>query len=117
MAIEVSSAVIETLLAEAHAAAPNECCGLLFGEEDRIEVAAPTRNVHSDPESHFEIDPKALIDAHRDARSGGIRLTGYYHSHPNGLAEPSATDRAMADADGLIWAIVAAGREIGRAHV
>ena len=110
MAIEVSSAVIETLLAEAQAAAPNECCGLLFGEGQGIAAAAPTRNLHPEPESHFEIDPKALIDAHRGARSGGATLIGYYHSHPNGMAEPSATDREMAAADGMIWAIVAAGR-------
>ena len=110
MALEVSSAVIETLLTEARAAAPEECCGILLGSCGRIGAASPARNVHQDPLDHFEIDPQALIDAHRSARSGGQQVAGYYHSHPNGLAEPSATDRAMAAADGLVWAIVAAGR-------
>ncbi len=42
-------------------------------------------------------------------RMGGPELAGYYHSHPNGPLEPSATDRALAAADGMIWAIVALG--------
>ena len=34
------------------------------------------------------------------------RCVGYYHSHPTGPAEPSATDRAQASGDGRVWAIV-----------
>jgi proteasome lid subunit RPN8/RPN11 len=36
-------------------------------------------------------------------------VLGYYHSHPNSRAEPSADDRAQASGDSRIWAIVAAG--------
>ena len=110
MPIEVSSKVIETLLGEAARAHPRECCGLLFGKGDEIISAQPTANVHPEPSRHFEIDPRALLDAHRAARGGGRQVVGYYHSHPNGAAEPSATDRAMAAPDGAIWAIIAAGR-------
>ena len=35
---------------------------------------------------------------------------GYYHSHPNGRAEPSPTDRASAAHDGKVWAIAANGQ-------
>jgi len=110
MALEVSSAVIETLLAAAAEAHPRECCGLLFGQGERIDASRRADNVHPTPQSHFEIDPQTLIDAHRAARNGGPEPVGYYHSHPNGLAEPSATDRATAAGDGSIWAIIAAGR-------
>jgi proteasome lid subunit RPN8/RPN11 len=34
-------------------------------------------------------------------------VLGYYHSHPSGQAEPSATDCACASEDGRIWAIIA----------
>lgn len=88
---------------------PRECCGILLGAGDRIEVIRPAANVHPHPARHFEIDPQALVDAHRAARQGGPQVLGYYHSHPNGLAEPSATDRAMAHRAGEIWAIVADG--------
>ena len=74
-----------------------------------ITTLQPARNVHPTPETHFEIDPQALIDAHRAARGGGAEVLGYYHSHPHGPAEPSATDRALAARDGRVWAIAAKG--------
>jgi proteasome lid subunit RPN8/RPN11 len=97
------------ILAAADAAAPHEACGLLLGTATHIGTAAPTANVHSDPARHFEIDPAALIAAHKAARAGGLAVLGYFHSHPNGLARPSATDAASAAGDGRIWAIAAAG--------
>jgi proteasome lid subunit RPN8/RPN11 len=101
------------ILAAAQEAHPNEACGLLLGTALHIETALPAANVHPDPARHFEIDPAALIAAHKAARaakdSGGAEVIGYFHSHPNGLARPSATDAAMASGDGRIWAIAAAG--------
>ena len=110
MTIAVTSAVLEGLLAEARAAHPLECCGLLFGADSAIFGHRPVANVHATPRTHFEIDPQALIDAHRAMRQGGPELAGYYHSHPAGAPEPSATDRALAADDGMIWAIVAGDR-------
>jgi proteasome lid subunit RPN8/RPN11 len=109
MDLEVTSGTIATLLEEATRAHPRECCGLLLGKGGRVAMARPAANVHPDPERHFEIDPKALIAAHRAQRAGGLDVLGYYHSHPNGRAEPSAEDRAQASGDGRIWAIVADG--------
>ena len=100
---------LERLLQEAASAHPQECCGILLGEGAHITAIQPAPNVHPDPHAHFEIDPQALVDAHRAARSGGPKVLGYYHSHPNGLARPSATDRAQAAHDGSLWAIVADG--------
>jgi proteasome lid subunit RPN8/RPN11 len=94
--------------AEASRAAPEECCGILLGHGALIEQAVPARNVHPTPRSHFEIDPQALIDAFRAARAGGPEVIGYYHSHPLGPAEPSATDSAEAPGDGRVWAIIGA---------
>lgn len=104
-----------TITASAHsaiiaaAATPNEACGLLLGTSSHITKAEPTANVAHDPARHFEIDPAALIAAHRAARDGGPQIVGYFHSHPNGLARPSATDAASASGDGRVWAIVAGG--------
>ena len=98
--------VLDTLRAEADRAAPEECCGVLLGRPGTIEEARPARNVADARLRRFEIDPQALVDAHRAARAGGPQVLGYYHSHPGGPAEPSAIDRAMAAGDGRIWAIV-----------
>ena len=110
MALEVSSNVLERLLAEAQNAHPRECCGVLLGKGPAISDIRLAANVHPQPETHFEIDPQALVDAHRTARQGGPQVLGYYHSHPNGLDRPSHTDEAMITGQGLIWAIIAAGR-------
>jgi proteasome lid subunit RPN8/RPN11 len=107
MDIEVTRAVLDALREMSEAAHPHEACGMLLGDGSQITDVVPTRNVHPTPATHFEIDPQALIDAHRAERDGGPRIMGYYHSHPNGDARPSETDRAMAAGDGKLWAIVA----------
>lgn len=105
----LSPAAHAAILAAAAAAHPHEACGLLLGTATHIETAQATANVHPEPAHHFEIDPAALIAAHKAARGGGPQIIGYFHSHPNGLARPSATDAASAAHDGRIWAIAAAG--------
>lgn len=107
MQIEVTSEALGAMRARAAAAHPLEACGILLGEGGRITAAIETRNIHPTPQTHFEIDPQALIDAHRAARGGGPQVIGYYHSHPAGDAAPSATDRACASGDGKVWAIIA----------
>lgn len=113
MVLEVTSVVIDALVAETALALPRECCGLLLGQgrgaDARILQAASSPNVAAEPERYFEIDPRILIDAHRGARDGGAQIIGYYHSHPTGAGQPSATDRAMAAGDGMVWGIVANG--------
>lgn len=96
------------MVAESASALPAECCGLLLGH-GAIERAVPTANVAADPLRHFEIDPQALISAHRAARAGGPQVLGYYHSHPSGHPVPSATDCRHAGGDGRVWAIAARG--------
>ena len=77
----------------------------------RVSQAHATANVHPNPATHFEIDPAALIAAHKAERAGGPQVIGYYHSHPSGDPVPSSTDRAQAAHDGKVWAIVAGGPE------
>lgn len=107
MDLEVTSAALDHMRQAARGAHPREACGILLGEDGRITEAFATANIHPSPHTHFEIDPQALIDAHRAARSDGPQVIGYFHSHPVGLPEPSATDRACASGDGRIWAIIA----------
>lgn len=112
MDIHVTRQVLEQMHAAARTAHPKEACGILLGEGRRITDFREAQNIHPTPETHFEIDPQALIDAHRGARGGGAQVIGYFHSHPTGPARPSATDIAMASAVsanwGSIWAIYGA---------
>lgn len=104
----MTSRAVAAMQTHAADAFPHEACGLLLGTAGRIVAAVPARNIHPAPATHFEIDPQALIDAHRAARAGTApQVLGYYHSHPQGIAAPSATDRACASGDGRVWAILA----------
>ncbi len=108
MCIEVTSFALAAMRAAAVEAYPNEACGILLGEGKRVKALRLVANVHPTPQTHFEIDPQALIDAHRDERAGGAKLIGYFHSHPTGDPRPSETDRASSAGDGRIWAICGA---------
>jgi proteasome lid subunit RPN8/RPN11 len=107
MDLILSSNDHQQLLHWALEAGENECCGILRGTGRRVRAVELTRNVAPDPARHFEIDPAALIAAHKSARAGGLPLLGYFHSHPNGIAVPSVMDVAQAAPDGLIWLIMA----------
>jgi proteasome lid subunit RPN8/RPN11 len=106
MTLRISRQHLEQLLLVAKTTAPSECCGLLFGSNGQLDAVAVTHNVSATPETHFEIDPSALIAAERQARSGGPALLGHFHSHPAGQCRPSKTDAQMAAVDGRIWMII-----------
>ncbi len=101
----MSEHVLQAMQKAAVDAHPQEACGILLGEGAVVTHFEETGNVHPSPHTHFEIDPQALIAAHRADREGGLQLLGYFHSHPKGAAKPSKTDQEQAAGDGKIWAI------------
>ncbi len=109
MVLDISSAVVAHIHAAAAATPDREVCGLIFGTTRAIAAAQACANVAADPARRFELDPAALLAAHRDARAGGATIVGHYHSHPSGSATPSTCDAEAAAADGAIWLIVAGG--------
>jgi proteasome lid subunit RPN8/RPN11 len=111
--VRISSAALEAIRAHAQTEPEREACGLLFGAPDHVSAVRPAANVAESPARRFEIDGSALFAAIRAERAGGPKLVGYYHSHPSGLAEPSATDREMAARDGRLWVIIAGAATTG----
>jgi desampylase len=107
MSVNISRAMLAQIVDWAARSPEKEVCGLLFGDEVHISGWSVARNVADDPARRFEIDPAALIAAHRAARAGGPAIVGYVHSHPSGSVMPSACDAEMALGDGAIWLIVA----------
>lgn len=109
MDLTLAQSALAAMLSAAAARHPHEACGLLLGTAGAITHFRETANVAPDPRRHFEIDPAALIAAHRAARAGGPPIAGYFHSHPTGDPAPSPTDRAGAAHDRRIWAIAGGG--------
>lgn len=106
MKLIISSQILGELQKAAKNAAPEECCGLLFGENAVISNYQLATNVAGAPERHFEIDPAVLISAERNMREGGSSILGYFHSHPSSNINPSKTDAQSAAPDGRIWLIL-----------
>ena len=73
-------------------ALPDEGCGLLLGTPSgEVRKVVPSPNIaHS--AKVYEIDPKVLLRASREADNDGIEIIGVFHSHTHSEAYPSPTD-------------------------
>lgn len=89
---------------------PAECCGLMEGVADsgaaQVFALHPARNIAS-ASDRFEIHPEDHFQALRTARANGRAIVGCYHSHPNGIPQPSETDREGGGEENFIWLIAA----------
>ena len=110
MAVHLSRDLLDQIIGHAAQTPEREVCGLLTGTAERIEFAIAADNVAAEPARRFEIDPAVHFAAIRRARAGGPQVMGHYHSHPNGLAEPSACDAAAAAGPPALWLLVAEKR-------
>jgi proteasome lid subunit RPN8/RPN11 len=98
------------ILGIARAAVPRECCGLVLGkrrgDDAHAQALHPARNLAVRIDQ-FEIAPEDHFSAQRHARNIGQEVIGCYHSHPGGLAAPSAADLAGAAENDFLWLIAA----------
>jgi len=74
---------------------PEEACGLVAGRDGRGVRFYPIENVHHSPVA-FEMEPVQQVRAMLAMEADGLELLAIYHSHPDGPAQPSATDVALA---------------------
>jgi len=76
---------------------PNECCGALIANGDTIVQAFRLPNTTLEgARRRFMIGPDDYRMAEKRARERSGTLAGFYHSHPDHPARPSATDLAQA---------------------
>lgn len=100
--LTISKESWEIIVADACAAYPRECCGVLLGELDPADddlrtatVAIPCRNAHQEGRNdRFFIHPDDQLAAQKRARAEGLEVLGFFHSHPDEHAYFSATDLA-----------------------
>ena len=78
---------------------PNECCGILFGNEidggHAVTALKPIDNARESGEQYhrFLITAEDMVQAELEARKLGLDIVGFYHSHPDHPARPSDYDR------------------------
>ena len=87
----LKSDISEMLISHAKAEYPRECCGILLGEctngRKTVSKLIQTENT-ANGTAHFQIDPLAVAKAEQ----GPFEILGFYHSHPDCEAIPSAED-------------------------
>lgn len=91
-AIAIPPAVREAIYAHAREAFPDECCGYLVGAAGEVDEVVRCTNAQRGPD-RFGIDGAELLAFARSLRSARPARV-VYHSHTNGRAYFSATDRA-----------------------
>ena len=86
--------------------APLEACGLLAGNNNRVEKVIMVRNQAQSP-VRFVMEPYEQLKAFDWIESNGLDLLGIFHSHPAGPETVSVTDIAEAayDVVHLIWSL------------
>jgi len=89
---------LEEILLHAREASPNECCGLIGGDNDgRTQSVYRLTNVAPNAEVAYEAAPEELFAAQRQMRERGESLLAIYHSHPRApQPSPSETDVRLA---------------------
>jgi proteasome lid subunit RPN8/RPN11 len=116
--LHLDDSVWQAIRRHGEEAYPHESCGVLIGRSDgqtrTAVVAVRCLNLRTDsPSNRYQIDPREILRAARDARPRGLDVVGFYHSHPDHPARPSPTDLAEAHWFGCSYVIT--GVERGRA--
>jgi len=76
---------------------PDEGCGVLIGREQggvrEIERVIVSENRREESRhNRYLIAPEQFLAADREARAAGLDVLGFFHSHPDHPARPSAFD-------------------------
>jgi proteasome lid subunit RPN8/RPN11 len=104
----VNERLLEKIRQHGEESYPHECCGALLGRDaDAQAVPAraarevleifPVENRREDsPRNRFSVTTEDVREADRAARTQGLEVIGWYHSHPDHPARPSEYDREHA---------------------
>jgi proteasome lid subunit RPN8/RPN11 len=94
--LRLPGALADEIRRHGETAYPAECCGALIGTTSGTakEVVRlwPAINRRTDDPHRYLIAPDDLRRLERDVRAAAQEIVGYYHSHPDHPARPSAFD-------------------------
>lgn len=126
--LRLKRALYDAIRAHGEETYPHECCGALLGRIVAadgsnneaggwvVEDAIRAGNTRTDSaHNRYQIAPVELVKIEREARSRGLDIAGFYHSHPDHPAQWSPTDFAEAHWLGCCYMITAVAQ--GKATV
>lgn len=86
---------VDDMIAHAREEAPNECCGILAGKDERVLQLYRAPNAEQSS-YRYNVDSRDLFRIHRECEERGWEFVGIYHSHTFTEAYPSPTDVRLA---------------------
>jgi len=102
--IYLSREILWEIVAHARREAPIEACGILAGNDSRIEKYYPMCNTDKSSE-HFLMDPGEQFKIMKEMRHSDLQMLAIFHSHPYTPARPSEEDIRMALTPDVVYLI------------
>lgn len=87
--------LIDEMIAHAREDAPNECCGIIAGDDGRAVKLFRATNAEASP-YRYSMDTNELFRIYRECEEKGWSFLVIYHSHTASEAYPSPTDVRLA---------------------
>jgi proteasome lid subunit RPN8/RPN11 len=91
----VPGMLLDEIRTQGERAYPAECCGVLGGRVDGLKEVVrlvAVANRRTDDPHRYLIAPDDLLRTTADLSRLGLEVLGFYHSHPDHPAAPSAFD-------------------------
>ena len=98
MVLKIDNTHFELIKAYGVESYPNECCGFLLGKQTdghkEVLTTLPAANTREESEQYhrFLITAEQFLQSEKFAKEHNMDIIGFYHSHPNAEARPSAYD-------------------------
>jgi proteasome lid subunit RPN8/RPN11 len=96
--IHISAGTLLVLRHHVESLYPEEACGGLLGsgagsENLTAREATPLANAQvAERRRRYLLEPEDVLRLERCAETAGLQVVGFYHSHPDAAARPSAFD-------------------------
>jgi proteasome lid subunit RPN8/RPN11 len=108
--VRIGQDLLDQIVEQARAEAPNECCGMIATENGSAVEVHPARNTAASP-LRYEMDGKEQYRIQTAIADAGRELGAIYHSHTRSAPYPSQTDINLAFYPEALYLIVGVAGE------
>jgi [CysO sulfur-carrier protein]-S-L-cysteine hydrolase len=103
--VQLDRALLDQIVAQARAEAPNECCGIIAAVDGKAVAVHPATNAAASP-LRYEMDGMEQYRIQTAIEDAGHQLGAIYHSHTRTDPVPSQTDINLAFYPDALYVIV-----------
>jgi [CysO sulfur-carrier protein]-S-L-cysteine hydrolase len=93
--LRIARSMLDEIVAQARAEAPNECCGIVGSRDGRAVRLFKARNARASPLA-YDIDGRDLQRIYDEIDNDDLEVGVIYHSHTRSDPVPSQTDINLA---------------------